>query len=215
MSRRWLLVLSLVSPLALGQAQHSLELLQQAGQRNALSGNDADDEQIVPRYLLQDPLGRAVSNEDFRGRFQLIAFGYTYCPDICPTTLAQLAAVYPELKAQIPNLQVVMLSVDPGRDSGERLAGYVPHFHREFIAVTGPHPQLQPLVAALGLVYARHEGSTPDDYLVDHSASLVLINPAGLPHGRFAPLIAEGQLAIFDSAQLLRELPQLVADYQR
>ena len=169
----------------------------------------------LPAFALQRSDGKAFDNLSVKGQWSLLFIGYTYCPDICPTTLAQLAALYPELKAQIPNLQVVMLSVDPGRDSSERLAGYVPHFHPEFIAASGAHEQLQPLVAALGLVYSRQQGSTPDNYLVDHSASLVLINPAGHLHARFAPLMAEGSLAIFDSAQLLHELPRLVVDYQR
>lgn len=210
--RRLLLLLLLLVPLLCGLLLTLWIYLRQPAPLGATLPQPAN---ALPAFALQRSDGKAFDNLSLKGQWSLLFIGYTYCPDICPTTLAQLAALYPELKAQIPNLQVVMLSVDPGRDSSERLAGYVPHFHPEFIAASGPHQQFQPLVAALGLVYSRHEGSTPDDYLVDHSASLVLINPAGLPHGRFAPLIAEGQLAIFDSAQLLRELPQLVADYQR
>lgn len=210
--RRLLLLLLLLVPLLFGLLLALWIYLRQPAPLGATLSQPAS---ALPAFALQRSDGKAFDNLSLKGQWSLLFIGYTYCPDICPSTLAQLAALYPELKAQIPNLQVVMLSVDPGRDSRERLAGYVPHFHPEFIAATGPHPQLQPLVSALGLVYSRREGSTPDDYLVDHSASLVLINPSGHLHGRFAPVLTEGSLALFDSTQLQRELPQLVADYQR
>lgn len=185
MSRRWLLVLSLVSPLALGQAQHSLELLQQAGQRNALSGNDADDEQIVPRYLLQDPLGRAVSNEDFRGRFQLIAFGYTYCPDICPTTLVEMAEVLKFLADDASHLQPIFITVDPERDSGRVLKTYTEFFDRRILGLTGSAQLVRRAADNFRIRYAKVPGSE-GNYAVDHAAGMILLGPDGRVAKKYA-----------------------------
>jgi protein SCO1/2 len=102
MKRLLALVLALLmaGPVA-AQASHSLELLR------------GEDVGIVPRYLLQDPNGRAISHEEFRGRFQLIAFGYTYCPDICPTTLVEMAEVLKQLGDRAARVQAIFISVDP------------------------------------------------------------------------------------------------------
>ena len=210
--RRWLLLLLLLLPLLLALLLTLWIVLRQPAPLTASLPQPAS---ALPAFNLQAADGRSFDNLNLKGHWSLLFIGYTYCPDICPTPLAQLAEIYPALKEQIPNLQVVMLSIDPTRDNLERLANYSHYFHPEFIAATGPHNQLQPLINALGLTYARQDGSTPDNYLLDHSASLVLVNPAGYLHARFAPLIADGQLALFDSAQLLAELPQLVAEYQR
>ena len=79
---------------------------------------------INPRYLLQDPNGRSVTSEDFRGRFQLITFGYTYCPDVCPTTLVEMAAVLRQLGDQADRLQAIFITVDPERDTAKVLQTY-------------------------------------------------------------------------------------------
>ena len=102
MKRLLALVLTLLmaGPVA-AQASHSLELLR------------GEDVGIVPRYLLQDPNGRAISHEEFRGRFQLIAFGYTYCPDVCPTTLVEMAEVLKQLGDRAARVQSIFISVDP------------------------------------------------------------------------------------------------------
>lgn len=110
-----ILSLAITGP-ACAQAAHSLKLLQ---------GEEAG---IIPRYLLQDPNGRSVTSEDFRGRYQLIAFGYTYCPDICPTTLVEMAAILKQLGDQARHIQPIFISVDPERDSGKVLKTYTEFF---------------------------------------------------------------------------------------
>ena len=78
-----------------------------------------------------DANGRAVSNEDFRGRFQLLSFGYTYCPDVCPTTLAEMASVINRLGKDAERLQALFVTVDPERDTASALRAYVEFFDPE------------------------------------------------------------------------------------
>lgn len=102
-----------------------------------LAGETRD---INPRYLLQDPNGRSVTNEDFRGRFQLIAFGYTYCPDVCPTTLVEMAAILKQLGDQADRLQAIFITVDPERDTTKVLKTYTEFFDPRVLGLTGSPP---------------------------------------------------------------------------
>ncbi|WP_111978954.1 SCO family protein [Algibacillus agarilyticus] len=133
----------------------------------------------VGEFNLSQHTGMNFQQSELLGRWTFLFLGYTHCPDICPTTMLSLAAVYPELKAIKDNVQVVMISADPQRDSLAVLKEYVPFFHPEFIGVTAPHPQLLPFTQRLGLVYSMTEGENKSNYLVNHSASIVLINPEG------------------------------------
>lgn len=135
------------------------------------------------------------TNQDLQGKWTLFFIGYTFCPDICPTTLAQLDSVYPKLTAQPYNdIQIVFVSVDPNRDKAQQLAEYVHYFNAEFIGVTSTHKQLWPFVQNLGLIYSIvDQGVAEPYYLVDHSASIVLINPRGEHHASFqANINAQG-----------------------
>ena len=98
---------------------------------------EARGEEFRPRYLLVGPGGQAVSHEDFRGRWQLIAFGYTFCPDICPTTLVEMAAIMKALGEQAGKLQPLFISVDPERDKPEALKAYTEFFDPRIIGLSG------------------------------------------------------------------------------
>lgn len=137
--------------------------------------------------------GKNFSNEDLKGKWTLFFIGYTFCPDICPTTLSNLDRVYSKLTAEpYRNIQIVFVSVDPNRDKAEQLAEYVHYFNSEFIGVTSTHKQLWPFVQNLGLIYSIvDEGVAEPYYLVDHSASIVLINPKGEHHASFQSEINE------------------------
>lgn len=120
-----------------------------------------------------------------KNHWSIVFLGYTYCPDICPTTLTDLAQIYPELSKQVKNAQVVFISADPKRDTKQQLTEYIRFFNKEFIAATGSHPQLLPFTRELGLIYSLSgEG---DDYLVNHSGSLVVVNPKGELVARIKP----------------------------
>jgi len=152
---------------------------------------------ILPRYLLQDPNGRAVSSEDFRGRFQLIAFGYTYCPDICPTTLVEMAAILKELGADAGRLQALFITVDPERDTGPVLKTSAEFFDPRTLGLTGAPALVRRAAENFKIRYAkvREPGNSPAHYAVDHSAGLILLGPDGQFVKKFAFATPVAELA--------------------
>lgn len=129
-------------------------------------------------------------NQALQGRWSFLIFGYTFCPDFCPTTLVVFDEMH-RLLAQEPgggrDVQFVMVSVDPERDTPTTLKAYVPQFNPDFIGVTGDAAVITRLTNSLGAVYEKHRGGTDATYLVDHSSTVHLINPQGRLHGVFAP----------------------------
>lgn len=136
---------------------------------------------IVPRYLLMDANGRAVSNEDFPGYFQLITFGYTFCPDICPTTLAEMSAIMEKLGSASDRLQPLFITVDPERDTAAVLRNYTAFFHPRILGLTGSPALVRRAADNFKVRYekARDPNASPDHYAVDHSAGMYLIGPGG------------------------------------
>lgn len=130
-----------------------------------------------------DERGEARPLNAFTGEWTLIFPGFTYCPDICPTTLGLLAA----LPSKVPGLKVRLFSIDPERDSPERLRAYVQHFHPEFGAFTTPEPGLAAAARALAVVYVRVPTADGADYTMDHSSALALLNPKGEVAAFFTP----------------------------
>jgi protein SCO1/2 len=155
---------------------------------------------VPPRRIeslsLVDQDGRAFTLDSLRGHWSIVFPGFTSCPDVCPTTLALLKQVSAAIdERQRP--QVVFLSVDPGRDTPQRLRDYVRYFDPRFQGVTAPEPALAAAAQALGVAYVRVPGATPEDYTMDHSAMLILIDPQAqiaayfLPPHRLDALLAD------------------------
>ncbi|HEX5792725.1 MAG TPA: SCO family protein [Rheinheimera sp.] len=159
-------------------------------------------------FTLTDQHGEVVNRERLYGQWTLAFVGYTSCPDICPLTLAKLAGVQPDLAAQVGQpLKVWFISVDPKRDSTEQLNNYVSYFEQaDVLGMTAGHDQLFPFVRQLGLMYAL-SSTTAEDYLVDHSASVVLIDPQGQLVAMFKPPMQPGELPVIDAEQLLADFP--------
>jgi len=159
-------------------------------------------------FSLADQHGNVVSREQLYGQWTLAFVGYTYCPDICPLTLAKLAGVQPDLAKLVQQpLKIWFVSVDPKRDSIEQLNNYVSYFeHADVLGMTAGHDQLFPFVRQLGLMYAL-SSTTAEDYLVDHSASVALINPQGQLVAMFKPPMQPGELPVVDATQLLEDFP--------
>lgn len=117
------------------------------------------------------------------GRWQLVFFGYTYCPDICPTTLAELRQIYQRLPDRVrERLQVVMVTVDPHRDTLEQLRAYLDFFDRDFAGITGDLADIQMLSQALSIPFIPGDTEKPG-YTVDHSGNLAIIGPDGRQAG--------------------------------
>lgn len=146
----------------------------------------------TPRALsdfeLRTAEGERFTRANFEGQWNLLFFGFTNCPDVCPDTLAMLAQSMRQLEMmrREEKPQVVFVSVDPARDDGELLADYVRWFDQDFVAVTGEEDQLEALSRQLGVVYFFEE---PDErtgfYNVDHSAAVLIVDPEGRLFGRF------------------------------
>lgn len=149
---------------------------------------DLEPRSINPRYLLIGPQGSAVSNEDFRGRFQLITFGYTFCPDICPTTLVDMAETLKLLGEDAQRVQAIFISVDPDRDTPQQLATYTEFFDKRIIGLTGSPALIQAAARNFKVRYEKviKENQDPRNYAVDHSAGLYLLGPEGAFIKKFA-----------------------------
>ncbi|MCK9502710.1 MAG: SCO family protein [Porticoccaceae bacterium] len=147
-------------------------------------------------FEFSDHRGNRFTQQNLLGKWTLIFFGFSHCPDICPTTLAELNKVIAPLKdKEKENIQVVMLSVDPERDTVEKLGQYMPYFNEDFIGLTGDPFQLLSVATQLGVVYTRVP-LADGDYTVDHSGNIVIINPRGHYHGFFRPPFEEGSLRV-------------------
>jgi protein SCO1/2 len=163
----------------------------------------------VPSFQLTDHHARPFTENNLQGQWTFLFFGYTYCPDICPTTLALLKQVDQLLRDQktllpIKHPRFVFISVDPARDTTERLAEYVSYFNPAFLGVTGLEEQLQALTQPLGIAYRRAPDSeSNENYLIEHSSSILLVNPQAQLQALISPphdatAIAEDYRKILD-----------------
>lgn len=132
-------------------------------------------------FALTDQSGRAVSDQDFRGQFMLIYFGYTHCPDVCPTGLSVMTQAMQTLGDAGHEVQPLFITFDPKRDTVSVLAEYMPHFHPRFLGLTGSREQVFAAANAFGVeVSATYAADTPGiDYSMNHSAFTYLVGPDG------------------------------------
>jgi len=136
---------------------------------------------IGGRFMLEDHNGKIVTDQDFQGRFLLITFGYTYCPDICPTNLVNMATALEDLGERAADIAPLFITVDPARDTAVVLRDYVANFDKRIIGLTGPQPMIDSVTKRYKVVSAVHKPKnwTDGDYLVDHTASIFLMAPDG------------------------------------
>ncbi len=173
------LVLGLVAAIAAALGL-SLSLLLNLPKTIALqNGTLLETPRALPAFALTGADGKAFTNQDLAGHYTLMFTGFTSCPDICPATLTMLKAVAKKLPSNAAPLQVLFLSIDPERDTPERLKSYVNYFDANFKAATGPNQELDKLAMAMGFAYVKVPGETPATYTMDHSTALILLNPQG------------------------------------
>ena len=142
-------------------------------------------------FTLVNQDGETVTDADFRGRAMLIYFGYTYCPDVCPFSLQIMAAALDQLEPELrQQIQPILITVDPERDTVEQLAQYVasPAFPSGLVGLTGTPEQVAAAAAAYRVAYRRSEGEAEDDYLMDHSSIVYLMDA----EGRFVDVFSHG-----------------------
>lgn len=136
------------------------------------------DAKPLTDFSLTDKNGAPLTLDSLKNRWTLVFFGYTHCPDICPTALTSMAEVNKLLPEDIRSkVQTLFVSVDPKRDTPEHLKKYVEFFNPQFMAATGEPEQIMALAKQVGIQYKLHEADKSGNYLVDHSSWLIIINP--------------------------------------
>ena len=141
----------------------------------------------VPEFNLVDQHGNPADRSVFEGQWDLVFFGFTHCPDICPTTLQVLSTAKAALEeqGQSPLPRIVLVSVDPARDTPEIMGEYVDYFGDGNLGITGTLEEISKLTAGLG-IYFEKQSADGDDYVVDHSAAVLVIDPDGGFHALFS-----------------------------
>ena len=136
-------------------------------------------------FTLTDQNGRRVTDQSWPGKYKLVYFGYTFCPDVCPVDMRVLGAGLRRFEQSDPALgakvQPIFVSVDPQRDTPQVLREFVANFHPRLVGLTGTPDELARMARAYGVYYERREGATPGSYLMDHSRNAVLYGPDGAP----------------------------------
>ncbi len=143
---------------------------------------------LLPTVALTRHDGTGFTTEQFKGAWNLINFGYTFCPDICPTNMMLLGQVARQLEEeQKPMPQVYMVTVDPARDTPDLLKGYISYFNPTFKALSGDESVIASLARQLNNLFSRAPGGDDDVYFVDHSDNMAILNPEGQFVGIFRP----------------------------
>lgn len=162
----------------------------------------------LPAFALRQSDGTQLVPGELKGHWTLVFLGFTHCPDICPTTLALLAQAQKPWEALPASTRprVLFVSVDPGRDTPDRIGEYAHAFHRDTLAATADVPALEAFTRSLSMVFARvppPEGAPADAYSVDHSASIAVLDPQARMAGVLTPP--------FEPARIARDLAKLTA----
>jgi protein SCO1/2 len=140
-------------------------------------------------FTLTDATGKEVTDKDFRGRYMLVFFGFTSCPDICPAGLQLISAALDNLGPKADRLTPVFVSVDPERDTPPKIGAYVKNFNSRFVALTGTPQQVADVAKAYKVYYKKvpNEGGAPGDYGLDHTSIIYLMGPDGEFVTHFTP----------------------------
>jgi protein SCO1 len=143
-------------------------------------------------FRMTDHNGKPRTMADFHGKAVAIFFGFTHCPDVCPTTLSEMKRVMEKLGPDSERLQVLFVTVDPKRDTPELLAKYVPSFNASFIGLYGDDDATAKIARDFKIIYRVQPGKTPDSYTLDHSAGMLVFDPQGalrlfIDYGRLTP----------------------------
>jgi protein SCO1/2 len=138
------------------------------------------NKEFAQDFSLQDPQGKTRTLADYKGRAVVMFFGYTHCPDVCPTTMAELNQVMQKLGPDAQRVQVLFVTVDPQRDTPELMGQYVPAFNPAFVGLRpADDAALKEVTKSFRVVVNKVEGSTPNNYTIDHTAGIYVFDPKG------------------------------------
>lgn len=143
------------------------------------SGIDITGADYGKALKLTDHTGQSRSLDDFKGKVVLVFFGFTHCPEVCPTTLHELATVLKRLGTDADRVQVLFVTLDPARDSQEMLAKFVPSFHPNFLALRGDEAATKAAAQSFHVFFEKRPGATPDSYTIEHFTGTFIFDREG------------------------------------
>jgi protein SCO1/2 len=164
---------------ALFAALLTLVLLACSPERPKFKASDVTGASFGRDFALTDHTGKPRTLADYRGKAVVVFFGFTQCPDVCPTTLATLAQTMKTLGPEADRVQVLFVTVDPERDTPALLSHYVPAFDPRFVGLTGDAAAIDRVAKEFKIIYQKQPGATPGSYTVDHSAGVFVFDPQG------------------------------------
>ncbi len=171
--------------------------------KTSFNNTDVTGLDYAKGFTLTDQNGQQRSLEDFRGKLVFVFFGYTHCPDVCPTTLAEMAGIMQALGPDAERLQVLFITLDPERDTPELLASFVPAFHPSFLGLTGDQATIDKVAKDFKVFAQKVPGKDGKSYTIDHTAGSYVFDAQG--HIRL--FVRHGQ----PEGALLKDLKQLLA----
>jgi protein SCO1/2 len=199
--RTWMRTLAAAVPLALALA--GLSACDRLTSSRSFKAVDITGADYARRLDLPDLDGKLRTLSDFRGKLVVVFFGFTQCPDVCPTTLAKMSEVMKLLGESARKVQVVFVTVDPERDTAQVLREYVAVFDPGFIALRGDAEQLTAVRKEFRLIVQKNAGATPTSYTIDHTAASYVFDTEGRPR-----LYVRHEATAADIAADLRQLLQ-------
>ncbi|WP_242489831.1 SCO family protein [Noviherbaspirillum cavernae] len=163
--------------------------------KSPFKNTDVTGLEYAKDFTLTDHNGKQRTLADFKGKAVVVFFGYTHCPDVCPTTMAEMSAVMKDLGSQADKVQVLFITVDPERDTPELLSKYVPAFDSRFLGLSGDKASIDKVAKEFKLYYQKVPGKEPGSYTMDHTSGSYVFDPQGrirlfVRHGQGAEPIA-------------------------
>jgi len=180
---------ALVAACALTVSIAACDKLPGKQQQVAFQNTDVTGLDYAKGFALTDHTGKPRTLADFKGKVVVVFFGYTQCPDVCPTTMAEMASVMQKLGPRADQVQVLFITLDPERDTQQLLASYVPAFDKRFIGLRGTPEQTAKTAKEFKVFYAKVPGSDPNSYTIDHTAGSYVFDR----DGRLRLFIRHGQ----------------------
>ncbi|MFT5532574.1 MAG: protein SCO1/2 [Burkholderiaceae bacterium] len=200
-----LLMFSLIALAGCEQKQSSVGDMKFSPVNSQFKNTDVTGLPYAKDFSLTDHNGKARTVADFKGKAVLIFFGYTQCPDVCPTTMAEMAAVMNDLGPQADKVQVLFVTLDPERDTQELLSKYVPAFDARFLGLYGDKAATDAVAKEFKIFYQKAAGKSADSYTIDHTAGSYVFDPQGrvrlfVKHGQGAAPIAHDLKLLLDQS---------------
>lgn len=158
--------------------------------------------QLGGPFELVDQTGKAVTDRDYAGRWLLVYFGFTFCPDVCPTELGTMASALDAMGPTAESVTPLLITIDPQRDTPAALADYVPRFHPRLQGLTGTPEQIAAVARRYRVYYAKVQRPEMTDYLMDHSSFIYLVGPDGRVRSLFRPEMTPEQIAAAVEGQI-------------